>query len=272
MLLMNPLRKSEEGRYMIGVLGRSLAFTALLGGGLALPFLDDLLDWLEKWTGTPYRKNMEKTLKDLDGDYLAKFGANGLAGLIGADISGSIKLGLPDFSTEGAMGAISGLISKGRRSFDAITHNEYMRALESASPVALENVFKGIRLHTEGLKTSRGKQIFDEKGNPVKLTLAEAAAQAASFRPLALSENYRDYASFKNAQDKYRSIREDFYTRFRFARTFKDKLNIMREADAYNAEIRRKGLSNILPTVTFKKLQQYARQKADKKLMEFANL
>jgi hypothetical protein len=43
---------------------RSFAFIALLGGIPALPFLDDLLDELEKFFGGPFGAVMHKTMRE----------------------------------------------------------------------------------------------------------------------------------------------------------------------------------------------------------------
>ena len=73
----------------------SLAYVVLLAGLPAIPFLDDLLDEWEKFFGTPVRSNMRKTLREAGGPVLEKLGMAGIPALMGIDISGSLKTGIP---------------------------------------------------------------------------------------------------------------------------------------------------------------------------------
>jgi hypothetical protein len=61
----------------------------------AIPFLDDLLDELEKFFGKPFRSVMRKTLRDAGGPVLERMGMAGIPALMGIDISGSLKTGVP---------------------------------------------------------------------------------------------------------------------------------------------------------------------------------
>jgi hypothetical protein len=76
-------------------MARSLAFIALLAGFPAIPFLDDLLDEGEEFFGTPVKSNMRKTLREAGGPVLEKMGMAGIPALLGIDISGSLKVGIP---------------------------------------------------------------------------------------------------------------------------------------------------------------------------------
>ena len=84
-----------DGKLALDVMGRSLACIALLGGVPALPFLDDLLVLWEKFFGTPVRSSMRKTLREAGGPVLEKMGLAGIPALMGIDISGSLKTGIP---------------------------------------------------------------------------------------------------------------------------------------------------------------------------------
>ena len=77
------------------VMGRSLAYLAILGGVPALPFLDDLMDLWEKFFGMPLRSSMRKTMREIGGPVMEKMGMAGVPALIGIDISGSLKTQVP---------------------------------------------------------------------------------------------------------------------------------------------------------------------------------
>ncbi|RPJ38114.1 MAG: PLxRFG domain-containing protein, partial [Deltaproteobacteria bacterium] len=87
--------KGPDGSLALDVMARSLAYVVLLAGIPAIPFLDDLLDEWEKFFGTPVRSNMRKTLRDAGGPVLEKLGMAGIPALMGIDISGSLKTGIP---------------------------------------------------------------------------------------------------------------------------------------------------------------------------------
>jgi len=73
-----------DGKLALDVMGRSLAYVAILAGIPALPFLDDLLDMWEKFFGTPVRASMRKTMRQFGGPVLEKMGMAGIPALIGS--------------------------------------------------------------------------------------------------------------------------------------------------------------------------------------------
>ena len=76
---------------------------------------------------------------------------------------------------------------------------DYLRAVEFASPEFVENVLKAARMATQGATTPTGKVIFDEKGNPIRETIGEAIAQGSGFRParIAAAETHREYTNIQ---------------------------------------------------------------------------
>ncbi|MCX5914985.1 MAG: hypothetical protein NTV04_24025, partial [Deltaproteobacteria bacterium] len=55
--------KGPDGSLALDVMARSLAYVVFLAGIPAIPFLDDLLDELEKFFGKPFRSEMRQTLR-----------------------------------------------------------------------------------------------------------------------------------------------------------------------------------------------------------------
>ena len=166
-----------DGKLALDVMARSLAYVSLLGGVVALPFLDDLLDLWEKFFGTPVRSNMRKTLRDFGGPVMESLGMAGIPALMGIDISGSLKMGLPFTSLAGAQGTpvdtvygvYAGLGKKGLNAMNAAERQDYLRALEFASPSFLEAALKAVRMADQGATTARGKVLTDEQGKPIRL-------------------------------------------------------------------------------------------------------
>jgi hypothetical protein len=162
-------------------MARSLAYVSLFGGVVALPFLDDLLDVGEKFFGTPVRSNMRKTLRDFGGPVMERMGMAGIPALMGIDISGSLKMGLPFTSLAGGQGTpadtvygvYAGLGKKGLNAMSAAEREDYLRALEFASPAFIEAALKAYRMADQGATTARGKVLTDERGKPIRLGTGE---------------------------------------------------------------------------------------------------
>ena len=60
--------------------------------------------------------------------------------------------------------------------------DDYLRALEFASPSFLASILKAYRMAEQGATTPSGKVLTDEQGTPIRLSGAEATTQAMGFR------------------------------------------------------------------------------------------
>lgn len=160
--------KGEDGKLALDVLARSLAYVVILAGIPAIPFLDDLLDEMEKFFGRPFRSEMRKTLRDAGGPVLEKMGMAGVPALMGINISGSLKIGIPLIGSgtpqDTVYGVYGGMARKALNSMSAVEREDYLRALEFASPVFIEAALKALRMTEKGVTTPRGKIITDEQG------------------------------------------------------------------------------------------------------------
>jgi hypothetical protein len=180
----------------IDVFARSLAWLFVFAGLSGLPFLDDLLDEMERFFGKPYREEVRKWLAEVGGEPLERAGVAGLPallgqidGMVGVDLSGSLRIGLPRLSepaqgvSETVFGVWGGLGKKMVGAYESAGRDDYLRAVEFASPAFIENILKAIRMTTMGATTPTGKVLYDAKGRPIKETAGEAAAQMMGFRP-----------------------------------------------------------------------------------------
>lgn len=116
----------------LDVFARSLAWMMVVGGLSALPFLDDLMDELEKFFGKPIRTKLRETMRKIGDEPLEQMGVAGILvlfgsvpGMVGVDMSGSIKIGLPSFTgplkgpEERVLGFGEGLGQKATKAIEA---------------------------------------------------------------------------------------------------------------------------------------------------------
>ena len=118
---------------------------------------------------------------------LEKMGTAGIPAIMGIDISRSLKTGVPGLGggtpADTVYGVYGGLGKKGLDAIHAAEKEDYLRALEFASPSFMEGILKAYRMADQGATTPKGKILTDEKGQPIKLSAGEATAQAVGFRP-----------------------------------------------------------------------------------------
>ena len=259
-------------------MARSLAYISLLGGVVALPFLDDLLDLWEKFFGTPVRSNMRKTLRDFGGPVMERMGMAGIPALIGIDISGSLKTGIPFTSLVGGQGApadtvygvYGGMGRKALNAMNAAEREDYLRSLEFASPSFMEAVLKAYRMADQGATTARGKVLTDEKRKPIQLGTGEAIAQAAGFRPERLARIAGEHGSMENVKINFKDRRDDLYARYRLAKTQEERQKVIRDMQRFNIDARR--YRGVIPAITTTSLRQSALQKREKPFLAFGRM
>ena len=263
--------KGDDGRLALDVMARSLAYVVLLAGIPAIPFLDDLLDEWEKFFGTPVRSNMRKTLREAGRPVLEKMGMAGIPALIGIDISGSLKAGIPLAGSgtpqDTIYGVYGGLTRKPLNSMNAIEREDYLRALEFASPAFIEAVLKALRMTEKEVTTPRGKVITDERGKPIRLGAGEGIAQAAGFRPERLARISGEHWTMENVQAHSKEKRDDLYSHYRLARTPEVKQGIIWDMRRFNLEARK--YRGVIPPITGTSMGQATQQNPEKPFVGF---
>jgi hypothetical protein len=259
--------RGPDGKIALDVIGRSLAYVALLGGLPALPFLDDLLDQWEKFFGQPIRRDIKRNLAAIGGPTLQKMGIMGIPALIGTDLSGSLKMGIPFVGTpsESIFGVWSGLGQKFLHAKDSAERGDTLRAIESASPSFIESILKAYRLTERGATTPTGKVIFDKKGQPIKETTGEGIAQAFGFRPERISEASQTHREFSNIESHFADRRNDLYARFRLAKTAEDRQNVIKDVQKYNLATSK--YRGAIPPINAQSLRQAFIAKPEKKYL-----
>jgi len=246
------------------VVGKALAYLFLLGGAASLPFLDDLLDLLERKTGIPFRAQMRHKLQAIGGDWMAKFGMEGLPALIGIDISGSMALNVPK---PGSM--YYSMYDKGAKAVDLAFKGQYGRALEKAGPTFTENIGRAYREATEGATTEHGKVMRDEKGRPIKMTPGEAVGKALGFRPERIAEIQKERWTMGNVASYFKDKHDDLLDRYAFAKPGAERAALKQEMKAYNDEA--KPFGGAVPLIKGDTLLKALmnRRRPDKRFMRF---
>ncbi len=130
---------------------------------------------MAKFFGTPVRSNIRNTLREVGGPILEKLGMAGIRALMEIDISGSLKVGIPLAGSgtpqDTIYGVYGGLARKGINAMSAVEREDYLRAIEFASPAFIEAILKAYRMSETGVTTPGGKVITDEQGKPIRLGL-----------------------------------------------------------------------------------------------------
>jgi len=162
----------------------------------------------------------------------------GIPALLGIDISGSLKVGIPLAGSgtphDTIYGVYGGLARKSLNAMSAGEREDYLRAMEFASPSFIEAALKACRMSETGVTTPRGKVITDEQGKPIRLGAGEGDAQAAGFRPERLATVSGEHRTMENVQAHFRERRDDLYSRYRLARTPEDKRRVIRDMQKFN--------------------------------------
>ncbi len=262
-----------DGKAALDVIGRSLAYIALLGGIPALPFLDDLLDLWERLFGTPVRSSIRKTMRAVGGPILEQMGMAGIPAIIGVDISGSLKTQVPFMGmtpSDTIYGVYGGMLDKAKNATASWQRDDSLRAIEFASPSFLEAALKAYRMTEKGATTPTGKVLTDEQGKPIRLRAPEAVAQTIGFRPSRLSGISGEHRTMTNVQSYFNSRRDDLYSRYRLARTPEEKSKVITDMQKFNMDTRK--YRGLIPPITTTSLRQAAKQRPEKAFLAFGRM
>jgi hypothetical protein len=252
-------------------IAHSLAYVAIFGGLLGLPLIGDILDLLEKWTGKSYKKSAREVLRKFGGRTLETFGMHGLPALAGANISGSMAIGIPfvgETPADTVYGVMGGLAQKGKLAVQSLGRGDVYRALENAAPEFVANPMKAYRMTSTGATTQRGKRLFDEHGRPVKLSASEAAIKTVGFNPSEYSAKNEAQRSASNIQEYFSDWKTNIYESYRVARlnhNVKAQNDAMKDIRKFNQAVREKGAQDLVALIKLSNVVKAAREKQTKK-------
>ena len=158
----------------------------------------------------------------------------------------------------------------GRMGMSAVEREDYLRAMEFASPAFIEAVLKAYRMSEKGVTTPRGKITTDEKGKPVRLGAGEGIAQAAGFRPERLARISGEHWTMENVQAHFKGRKDDRYSRYRLARTPEEEQRVIRDMQRFNMEVRK--YRGVIPPNTATSMGRATEQKPEKPFMGFGRM
>ena len=159
---------------------------------------------------------------------------------------------------------------KALNAMSAVERENYLRALEFASPAFIEAIIKAYRMSEAGVTTPRGKIITDEKGKPIRLGVGEGIAQAAGFRPERLARISGEHWTLENVQKHFKEKKDDLYSRYRLAKTSEDKQKVIRDMQKFNMEVRK--YRGVIPSITATSMGQATQQKPKKPFIGFGRI
>jgi hypothetical protein len=228
----------------------SLAYLALLGGMLSVPFMKDLFDWWEKKTGENILGDVRRELRKYGGKTLETFGIYGLGGLALGDISGSLAMGIPFVGepTDTMYGVWGGLARKAKQSGEALDRGDWYRGVENVSPEAMANIMRGLRMSEFGkdligtpgyATTPKGRVVFDENGKPLAMDTMDAFRKMIGFQPTEYSEKMKAKRSVEVIETYFENKRRAITEEYRIASVNKNQrqmADIMKRIQEFNKE------------------------------------
>jgi hypothetical protein len=265
-------------------MAHSLAYVALFAGALGWPFLKDLLDILERLTGKSYTKSTREILRKFGGKTFETFGMQGLPGLLGVNISGSLAMGIPfsDWIMGGTpsdtiYGVMGGMFEKMGNTVKYSLKGEWYKAGESVAPEFIASPMKAMRMSDIGKEylgtpgyatTSRGKPQFDENGKPLSMNTKDVVAKMMGFNPAGYSSKTEAQRSAANIEEYFSNWHTNIYETYRVGRTNHDPKaisNTMKEIREFNQAIVDKGVSGLISRIKLSKVVEASKISMTKK-------
>ncbi len=257
------------------VLLRSLAWLSVFGGLTALPFLDDLLDELEKLFGVPARANMRKALRAAGGRTLETLGMHGVPAVLGYDLSATMKTALPfkEGVSDTAFGVYGGLAEKLARGVRSFNRGDHWRAAEQWSPLFLENAMKGWRMANEVATSPSGRILYDDENQPLRLTGLEPLMQGMGIRPETVSASQAKRQERTNLVNYFSNMKQSVYDQYALANTAEKRQAAMRRVREFNREAAERAHGMVSP-ITVDSLRQslIRRRRPDKKALQYERM
>ncbi len=163
---------------------RSLATLMALAGVPALPFFTLLMKAWGFFTGDDPEQMMRKMATSSEGnEWLANLASDGLPGLIGTSLRGSLQVGAYQ-DWEDVVFGVAGSTAKDVlwKLPTSAAAGDWDTFAKTVLPTALSNVYKAYQGKTTGVITQRGTPLREKTiGEQIKYSLPEATAKALSF-------------------------------------------------------------------------------------------
>lgn len=193
---------------------KSILALMFFGGLGGFPLYESIEALITKLTG----KNVGAEAAKRAGDY-SEYVLYGMPALFGVDLTGSISIEAPT-SIEDVLGIPASLVRDSVNTYKDLKGGDYYRAVEDfpLNFQVVSNAMKANRMTDRGQQTRTGKVIFDDEGEPIKMTGVEAAGKILGFQPTRISEGYRKYSARQDVLDYWQAKKDGLSAKFVLAR------------------------------------------------------
>jgi len=244
----------------------SPAVIAGAGATVAMPIISMLTKFLFKAVGQVPPEEPEEALHQWAGrtfgDPGERFSRQGLAGLAGFNLGGSLQIGITDLPTKpmDLLGAPASMAKDILQGTESILRGDVTKGAEKLSPRILAGPIRQMREASEGV-TARNNQPLFYKNEQIKPTTSERWIRGFGFNPARTSamseEQWNERTSERGFSDRrgdiYAKIRR-FYLTPRNERSMDDWDEIMEMIENYNAQVR-KNRNKAIPFITDKSIR-----------------
>ena len=219
--------------------------------------------------------SVRRTLNGWGGKTLETFGMNGLPALLGANMSGSLALGVP-FMGDGMLSTIGGVYEgqakKLMQAGSAAMRGDLYRTVANLSPefmrgpvVAAEESGIGREIFgTPGYSsTAKGRPMYDENGKLISMGPGEAVAKSIGFNPTDTARQKEMNQTVRRQEAWAADQKASAGEKYRIAKIQKDPdalKNLMHDVRDINQGIRDRGLQKLIPLTSVSKVIQSSRQ------------
>jgi hypothetical protein len=255
----------------------TMSYIAVLGGLMGLPFFKDFFDWVEKKYGYSPTRYVRNTLRGIGGKTLEEFGMNGLPAVLGANISGSLAVGLPypigaPTPEDTLFGVWSGVAQKAQRGVEAAGRGDWSRARQEVLPeffrapgVAMRESELGRELLGEpGFATTpQGRAITGDEGKPLSLKGSEVLLRAVGFNPTEYSHQKEENRRVLRQEAWASEAKRDAAEEYRVAKIKNDPkalANLVKAVKEINEGIRIRGIEKLVPPAKLSTILQSSRE------------
>ena len=247
----------------------ALAAPVVLGGAVAIPFYSNvvwMINAIMKALGDD--RDIEKMVYDDARLYLGKEAEKnirtGLMGAAGIDVTGSLSMGigLPTdlLSLTGIFGAMA---KETTRAGHFISTKQYSKALETALPSGVANLFRAVR-ELDGATTSTGARVWNENGTPYIPDVSETTLRILGFRSSERTTTQQRQWESQREEQRFGETRNKIYERYRAYLSKgkpspKEQKEILNSIYVYNKAVYDSGRAGLVPFIGRGQLTRQAR-------------
>jgi hypothetical protein len=249
----------------------SMAYMSMWGGLVSLPLVKMVMDEIEKRTGFNARKTVQDSLKGIGGETLAKLGMYGLPAVAGANLSGTIAIGLPflgDKPSDSVYGVWGGIVGKLQLAEKEAEMGNWWRVGESLTPEVIASPMKGIRMTMQPATTATGKPLFDVSGKPLQMSPYEGMVRAGGMQPTEYAEQAAKAKDVQAIEKYFSGQHQSIIDEFRVARGKKDPdamKDLMKKIREFNAERKSREVMQLIKPLSISQVLSASKMTPSKK-------